>query len=222
MAAPLTATTRAEAGGETDQADTLFDFSSAFDEGQDGHGTHTAGTAHRTHTAGTAVGDTLECPDTTETCAPEQTLGCIGQCLSMNDDTSLLNDGFRTWDTLCPQFDCDNFEDPCLGEDVCATLTKARGVAPGAKISFFDVSVDGYNVSAYLAMNGLWESTNGTGSFLHSNSWGYDNDCCVDSLTLAYDKYMYEVRREVYLWRGTVGSLTEIEALSSNVGYWMA
>lgn len=155
---------------------------------------------HGTHTAGSAAGATLNTPATTVTCDTDETLGCIGTCLSAIDELFVQPDGSIMWDTLCPQFDCDAAAgDTCLGQDVSATLTESGGVAQGAKISVFDASVDGLEVWASLALNGLWESTNGTDSFVHSNSWGSDNDCNVDSQTVTYDEYMYEVRREVFV-----------------------
>ena len=143
---------------------------------------------------------------TTVTCATNETLGCIGKCLSAAEEASFLADDVLTWDTLCPQFNCDNFGDPCLGEDITATLTESGGVAQGAKISVFDVSADGEAVYARPVLKGLWESTIGKNSVLHSNSWGSDNDCNVDSHTVAYDEYMYEVRREEYVCQRTVGT----------------
>ena len=154
---------------------------------------------HGTHTAGTAAGAVLNSPATTVTCAIDETLGCIGTCLSTEEEAFFPADDFPTWDTLCPQFNCDNFGDPCLGEDVSATLTESGGIAQAAKISVFDTSADGEGVLASQALNGVWESTNGAGSFLHSNSWGSDNDCNVDSRTVAYDEYMYQVKRETYV-----------------------
>ena len=79
-------------------------------------------------------------------------------------------------------------------------------MAQGAKISVFDVSADGEAVYARPVLKGLWASTIGTNSVLHSNSWGSDNDCNVDSRTVAYDEYMYEVRREEYVCQRTVGT----------------
>ena len=198
------------ATAQSTQSYTDSDFSAGFGlDLEDGHGTHTAGTA---------AGAVLNRPATTGACATNETLGCIGTCLSVAEETSLLADDFLTWDTLCPQFNCDYFGDPCLGEDVSATLTESGGVAQGAKISVFDVSVDGQNVSAHLVMNGQWESTIGTGSFVHSNSYGSDIDCNVDSQTVAYDEYMYEVRHEAFVWRCTFFSFGAIEAFSFNVG----
>ena len=198
------------ATAQSTQSYTDSDFSAGFGlDLEDGHGTHTAGTA---------AGAVLNRPATTGACATNETLGCIGTCLSVAEETSLLADDFLTWDTLCPQFNCDYFGDPCLGEDVSATLKESGGVAQGAKISVFDVSVDGQNVSAHLAMNGLWESTIGTGSFVHSNSWGSDNDCNVNSYTVAYDEYMYEVCHEAYVCRCAFGLLSEMKALSFKVG----
>lgn len=154
---------------------------------------------HGTHTAGSAAGAVLNSPAETDTCSSDENLGCIGTCLSALEEASLLPDGTAMWDTLCPQFGCDaTAGDTCLGADVGETLTENGGVAQGAKISVFDASVDGLLVWASLALNGLWESTDGTDSFVHSNSWGSDNDCNVDSQSVAYDEYMYEVRREVF------------------------
>ena len=91
-------------------------------------------------------------------------------------------------------------------------------MARGAKISVFDISSDGRNLYAQQALNGLWESTKGTNSFLHSNSWGSDNDCNVDFRTVAFDEYMYEVKRETCVWRGTLGYLAETRPFSYIVG----
>ena len=203
-----------QSGGVVAQAHTDSYYSIGFGQDlEDGHGTHTAGSA---------AGAALNSPATTVTCATNETLGCIGTCLSWLEEAILLTDDFPTWDTLCPQFDCDNFGDPCLSENVSATLTESGGVAQGAKISVFDASVDGVLVWASLAMNGAWESTNGTDCFLHSNSWGGDNDCTVDSQMVAYDEYMYEVSREAFVWRDTFCSLAELEAFSLNVEGRMA
>ena len=185
MVGPNTAT------AQSTQSYTDSDFSAGFGlDLEDGHGTHTAGTA---------AGAVLNRPATTGACATNETLGCIGTCLSVAEETYLLADDFLTWDTLCPQFNCDYFGDPCLGEDVSATLTESGGIAQAAKISVFDTSADGEGVLASQALNGVWESTNGAGRFLHSNSWGSDNDCNVDSRTVAYDEYMYQVKRETYV-----------------------
>ena len=91
-------------------------------------------------------------------------------------------------------------------------------MAQGAKISVFDVSADGDDLFSLHVLNGLWESTIGTGSFVHSNSYGSDIDCNVDSQTVAYDEYMYEVRHEAFVWRCTFFSFGAIEAFSFNVG----
>ena len=184
-----------------------FSYGFGFDL-EDGHGTHTAGSA---------AGAALNSPALTATCAANETLGCIGKCLSAAEETFLLADNSSTWDTLCPQFNCENGT-PCLGEDVSATLTESGGIARAAKISVFDISSDGRNLYAEQALNGLWESTKGTNTFLHSNSWGSDNDCNVDFRTVAFDEYMYEVRRETYVCRGTLRSLAEMQPYSLIVG----
>lgn len=147
---------------------------------------------HGTHTAGSAAGVTLNNPADTTTCATDH-LGCMGDCLSDTEVLTLPVDDVLDWDTLCPEFDCDGWGDPCLGDDVSQTLTDNGGVARGAKVSVFDASVDGTHVWGSLALNGLWNSTAGTGCVLHSNSWGGDGDCYVDSESATYDQYMYEV-----------------------------
>lgn len=149
---------------------------------------------HGTHTAGSAAGATLANPATTVTCDDGDFLGCIGTCLTSSEITDLLADFALSWDTLCPAYDCDNLGLSCLDDDVSATLTENGGVAQGAKISVFDASLDGTAVWASWALNGLWESTNGTESYLHSNSWGADESCTVNSESVTYDGYMYEVR----------------------------
>ena len=205
---PTSATT--QPGRVATQFYTDSDYSGGYGlDLEDGHGTHTAGTA---------AGAVLSSPATTVNCTTNEALGCIGTCLNAAEEILFLYDNVPTWDTLCPQFDCDNFGDPCLGENVSATLTENGGVAQGAKISVFDASTDGVHVWAPPVLNGLWESTNGTDSFLHSNSWGIDNDCNVDSLTVVYDEYMYEVSCEAFVWQGTFSSLAAIEKFPFNVG----
>lgn len=151
---------------------------------------------HGTHTAGSAAGSTLATPAETVTCETGSEVSCIGKCLTTAEATEAASDNLLTWDTLCPQFDCDGGAgSSCLSDDVAETLTDNGGIARGAKISVFDVSIDGTAVWASLAENGLWDATEGTGCMLHSNSWGGDADCNIDSETVAFDQYMYEVSR---------------------------
>lgn len=151
---------------------------------------------HGTHTAGSAAGATLATPaNTSSLCDAGDVLGCIGECMTTAEADAASTDSFLTWNTLCPQFDCDSLGDPCLDGEVAQTLTDNGGVARGAKISIFDVSIDGSAVWGSLAENGLWNATSGTGCMLHANSWGGDADCNVDAETVAYDTYMYEASR---------------------------
>ena len=148
---------------------------------------------HGTHTAGTAAGSTLAAPAETVTCEAGSEVSCVGKCLTSAEAAEAATDNLLTWDTLCPQYDCDGGGGACLSEDVSETLTANGGIARGAKIAVFDVSIDGNAVWASLAENGLWDATEGTGCMLHSNSWGGDLDCNIDTETTAFDQYMYEV-----------------------------
>lgn len=150
---------------------------------------------HGTHTAGSAAGSTLATPAETVTCEAGSEVSCVGKCLTTAEATAAAADNLLTWDTLCPQFDCDGAGGACLSDDVSETLTDNGGIARGAKIAVFDVSIDGTAVWASLAGNGLWNATEGTGCMVHSNSWGGDLNCNIDSETASFDQYMYEVRR---------------------------
>ncbi|CAM9375513.1 unnamed protein product, partial [Sphacelaria rigidula] len=154
---------------------------------------------HGTHTAGSAAGAPLNDPAVPDTCTGTDTLGCIGGCLNTSYVTSLIGNlalalvpDFDTW---CPQFECDGYgadTEPCLDEDVSATLTENAGMASGAKLAIFDVSFDGQGVWASVAVNALWEATEDTGCMLHSNSWGSDSYCTTTFEGTQYDQYMYE------------------------------
>lgn len=149
---------------------------------------------HGTHTAGSAAGSTLASPAETVTCGAGSEVSCTGKCLTTAEAADAAADNLLTWDTLCPQYNCDGGSgEACLSEDVPETLADNGGIARGAKVAVFDVSVDGSAVWASLAANGLWNATEGTGCMLHSNSWGGDFDCNIDSETASYDQYMYEV-----------------------------
>ena len=152
---------------------------------------------HGSHTAGIAAGLILESPEEVE-CGDGEELGCLGGCFdsdvldAMVEDTAAVD-----IEVFCPAHDCDGFEtDLCL-DDGLEMLTNNGGVAPGAKISVFDVvSDDSLSVWAFLAENGLWEAAEETGCKVHACSWGTTdlNYCEVDAFSVAFDTYMYEVR----------------------------
>lgn len=165
----------------------------------EGFTTETPG-GHGSHTAGTAAGATLTSPVEIGTCSGDDVLGCIGSCLNTSYVETLTSNLEIDLDTLCPKFDCDGrwgALDSCLSDDTVETLTTHGGIASGAQLSIFDVSPDGVSVWAELALNGLWDAVNDTGCVVHSNSWGGDGDCAVDASSVAFDLYMYEVRRGV-------------------------
>ncbi|CAM9771338.1 unnamed protein product, partial [Sphacelaria rigidula] len=179
-------------GGEEVEHGYLFDEiggygpSSSEIDTEDGHGTHTAGSA-----AGAPLSD----PVVPDTCTGTDVLGCIGGCLDLTYAASLVGNLLPDFDTWCPQYECDGYgadTEPCLDADVSATLTENAGMAPGAKLTIFDASNDGESVLATLALNGLWEATEDTGCMLHSNSWGSDSYCTMTFEGTQYDQYMYE------------------------------
>lgn len=161
----------------------------------EGFSTETTG-GHGSHTAGTAAGTTITFPVQLEACARGEELGCLGGCLDSNTIEDLTSDFIFDPDTLCPRFDCDGYGkslNNCLDDDTADMLTRNGGVAPGAKLAIFDVSLDGTFVWAELALNGLWEATSETGCKVHSNSWGGTGICTVDDQAVSFDQYMYEV-----------------------------
>lgn len=99
-------------------------------------------------------------------------------------------------ETFCPAHDCDGVDTSLCFDDPLEMLPMSGGVAPGAKIAVFDViSDDSLAVLSFLAENGLWDAVENTGAKVHSNSWGTTElSCEVDSLSVAFDTYMYEVR----------------------------
>lgn len=147
---------------------------------------------HGTHTAGSAAGVTLNNPAEAGTCSTGE-LGCLGGCFDSTDLDGAVTNGVLDWATLCPQHDCDGLTGACLSEDVSETLTENGGAAQGAKLSILDASLDGVTMWSSLALNELWVATEGTGCFLHSNSLGADVLCVMDSASVTYDLYMYEV-----------------------------
>lgn len=150
---------------------------------------------HGTHTAGSAAGATLTTPAAVAACEADEVPGCVGGCFVATEAASAAVDDRLTWDTLCPRFDCDGLAGPCLGEDVPEMLTEHGGVARGAKLAIFDASRDGFRMWASLALNGLWDATDGTGCVLHCNPWGDYDDCFVDTKSVTFDQYMFEVGR---------------------------
>lgn len=153
---------------------------------------------HGTHTAGSAAGATLNDPPETESCSGTDEAGCVGGCLNASYVSALLDAGstLADFDTWCPQFDCDGYGSDfeyCLDGDVSTTLVENGGMARGAKLAIFDTSLDGNIIWGSLAGTGVWGATDGTGCLLHSNSWGGDSLCTVDSLSLENDEYMWEV-----------------------------
>lgn len=152
---------------------------------------------HGSHTAGTAAGATVTSPAQLGNCAGGEELGCVGSCLNSSYIDQLTSNELLNIDTMCPNFDCDGAVEDypyCLTDDVPETLSAHGGVAPGAKLAVYDVSVDGEAIWAVLALNELWMAANETGCVIHSNSWGGDGSCAVDSASEAFDAYMYEVR----------------------------
>ena len=139
----------------------------------------------------------LDSPAELESCSVDEELGCIGGCFESTVLDDLAANMFVDFDALCRAHDCDGLDDygiPCLGSGTMETLAAHGGVAPGAKISVFDVSPDdGLSVWADLALNGLWDAVEDTGCKVHSNSWASEGTCDTDSMAIAFDEYMSEV-----------------------------
>lgn len=166
---------------------------------------------HGTHCAGSAAGATLYTPPRTAVCEGADRLGCLGVCLNDTYAQSLIDNDYIDWETWCEDYDCDGFDlDACPAQNISATLAENSGMAPGAKLAIFDVSHSGEYTWGSIAENGLWESTNGTGCRLHSNSWGGDSYCSVDSECIAYDEYMYNASEPVVVIKGKGVRGTEI------------
>lgn len=150
---------------------------------------------HGSHTAGTAAGVMLDSPDELE-CGDGEELGCLGGCFDSDVLDAMVEDTTEVdIEVFCPAHDCDGFESDFCLDDGPEMLAANGGVAPGAKISVFDViSDDSLTVWAFLAENGLWEAAEETGCKVHSNSWGTTElNCEVDAFSVAFDTYMYEV-----------------------------
>lgn len=149
---------------------------------------------HGTHVAGTAAGATLTTPASTASCSETEQLSCLGACLNTTRIKTLTENYFVDWDTWCEQFACDGSGDECcLGKDVGMTLAENGGIARGAKLSIFDASDDGYSMFTEDAGNGMWESSEETGSKVHTNSWGSFSTCYGTAESIMYDAYIHEV-----------------------------
>ena len=151
---------------------------------------------HGTHTGSTAAGSTLNSSAETITCGAGEDLSCAGACI----DTTLSTDDLVSYtfqtnytidiDRQCPMFGCDEESEPCLGDDVAATLTENGGIAQGAKLAIFDVAA-GEAVLATTPGNGLWEPCLEAGCKIHSNSWG-GPICVTTAHDIMYDEFMYD------------------------------
>lgn len=122
--------------------------------------------------------------------------GCVGKCLPPADVAEAIANFVFDIDTYCPAYDCDGngaSSLDCLGDDPEETLSQHGGVARGAKLAIFDVSSDGEDFFSFDAGNDLWYATSGTGSRLHSNSWGADSYCVIGDNEILYDTFMYSV-----------------------------
>lgn len=150
---------------------------------------------HGTHTAGTAAGATLNNPAETVECAAGQTLSCVGACIdAVGSDDDLVAYSYQAddIDRQCPMFGCDDETEPCLGDDVAATLSENGGMAQGAKLAIFDVASSEDFLSDF-AGNNLWEPCLEAGCKIHSGSFGSDGTCELGSMDVVYDDFMYQV-----------------------------
>lgn len=150
---------------------------------------------HGSHTAGTAAGSIVDSPEEI-VCGDGEELGCLGGCFESSVLDAMIEDTTRVdIEALCPAHDCDGFDTDLCFDDGAEMLATNGGVAPGAKISVFDViSDDSLTVWAFLAGNGLWDAAEETGCKVHSNSWGTtESNCEVDVFSVLFDTYMYEV-----------------------------
>lgn len=163
----------------------------------DGFTTETPG-GHGSHTAGTAAGATLNTPPETLTCdedAGEQ-LGCVGDCITAAEAASFVDNFLLDLDVMCEAFNCDgqgSGHELCLEGNTQEILASNGGVAQGAKLAIFDASADNVQIFASLAGTGLWDAAEDTGAMVHSNSWGSDTLCLVESSSVEYDEFMHQV-----------------------------
>ncbi|CAN0488571.1 unnamed protein product, partial [Scytosiphon promiscuus] len=105
-------------------------------------------------------------------------------------------------------FECDvEAEGWCLSDDVGETLTEHGGMARGAKLAIFDTFVGDLGLVDYPG-NGLWEPCLQAGCKVHSNSWGGDYLCSVDTLDVLYDDFMYKNQENLLIFAaGNEGEL---------------
>lgn len=170
----------------------------------------TAYNGHGTCAAGIAAGAiSPNSPYLTQNCSSTDELpGCVGGCISSSVVDGIVDDLFDI-DLFCPMYDCDNYGEGlsysfeyCLGDDPLETLAENSGVAPRAQIAVFDAgyfSGDFFgDLYIFLAGNFLWNSTYGTGTRIHSNSWGAATNCEVTEFEYLFETYMLEVSRNGY------------------------
>lgn len=179
------------------------------------------GLAHGQHVAGTIAGSTLNDPAEVATCSDGEVLGCGGGCIPPDapaedaDSGDVNPDSDEDIDRMCPMYDCVGAEEAqqCLGDDVSATLSEHGGMARGAKIAVMDIFMGKYSY-ADLAGNGVWEACLDAGCKIHSNSYGVDKRCEVDSLDLVYDDFMYSNQENLLLFAaGNEGWFTDRDGL---------
>lgn len=164
-------------------------FTGAFDKDTvNGHGTWTAGIATGAISPGS--------PYLTQDCTEDQLPACAGECVLSSDVDELQANDYFDLDTYCPVYDCDGngaASSNCLGDDPLETLVQHGGVAPGAQLSMFDVSYGPTSFYVMLAGNFVWNATDGTGSKIHSNSWGIFTKCTSTEFEFLYETFMFEV-----------------------------
>lgn len=169
----------------------------------------TVSMGHGTLVSGIAAGAiSPKSPYLTQDCSSsnDELPGCVGGCISASDVELGLLDGLFDVDLFCPMYDCDDYGaefsylyEYCLGDDPLETLAEHSGVAPGAQIAIFDA---GYfagdfflDLFIFLAGNFLWNSTEGTGTRIHSNSWGAITNCELTEFEYLFETYMLEVNK---------------------------
>ena len=74
----------------------------------------------------------------------------------------------------------------CLGE-----FNSTNGMAPEAKISFFDIGASDGSLSTSPSITNIFQVAYNAGVRVHSNSWGSESDEC-DSECVEVDKFQYD------------------------------
>lgn len=127
-----------------------------YDEDEEeGHGTHTAGTA-----AGAILSDFKQ-----SDCARYAERGCVGRCIASISASDAANNDLFDIDTFCPAYAFDGNSSSAqdfLSDNSTLNLYDNHGVVPGAKLSIIDVSHGG-QLWGTFAGNGPWSVTSGTG-----------------------------------------------------------